>query len=205
MYAKHGAISFLPCRRRAPQRCVERVGRDERVGLPEPIGAVAGPAVVRRLLYHRRAHGIEFDVAHAFQQVGLGLDQGGLVPAIPQCAGAPVGGVDVLHIAPSEGNDQLGDRLGFLRGEQQMHMIGHQRVGVKHTPALLQRFSQPMQVSVVVFLCKKAGLAVVAALHDVQRHVVEVGARAARHGARLAEKASLAPLTPFNSMGAWPL
>jgi hypothetical protein len=67
-----------------------------------------------------------------------------------------------------------------------MYVVGHQRVGMEHTVGLPQRFAEPMQVSVLVLLSVKAGLALVASLHDVQRHVVEMSAWAAGHGVRLA-------------------
>ncbi len=69
-----------------------------RVGLPQRIMAIARPAVVSRVIDHGSAHGVELDVALASNQVGFGLDQRGFVAAVPQGAGAAVGGVDVLHI-----------------------------------------------------------------------------------------------------------
>jgi len=63
-----------------------------------------------------------------------------------------------------------------------MHMVGHQRTGIGCTTVFLQSCAQSIQVCVVILLCEKAGFAVVAALHDVLRHVVEMGARAAGLG-----------------------
>ena len=50
---------------------------------------------------------------------------------------------------------------------------------------LAQRFVQPVQVGVVVLFGEEAGLAVVAALHDVQRDCVYEDAGAAGHGRTL--------------------
>jgi hypothetical protein len=52
---------------------------------------------------------------------------------------------------------------------------------------LVQRFVQPVQVGVVVLFGEVAGLAVVAALHDVQRDCVYVYAGAAGHGRNMAK------------------
>jgi hypothetical protein len=51
-----------------------------------------------------------------------------------------------------------------------------------------QRLAEPVAVSLVVFLGKKASRAVVAALDDVVRVVGNVQARASWHALRLAEK-----------------
>jgi hypothetical protein len=45
----------------------------------------------------------------------------------------------------------------------------------------VQRFAQPVQVGVIVLFGKEAGLAVVTALHDVQRDSINVDAGAAGH------------------------
>ena len=45
------------------------------VGLPEPVRAVAAPAVVRRVFDHAGANRVEFAVAHAREQVGFDLDE----------------------------------------------------------------------------------------------------------------------------------
>ena len=61
---------------------------------------------------------------------------------------------------------------------------------------LAQRFVQPVQVGVVVLFGEEAGLAVVAALHDVQRDCVYVCAGGGGAWAKMAGS-SLA-LTHFN-------
>jgi hypothetical protein len=60
-----------------------------------------------------------------------------------------------------------------------MGMVGHQRVGMQGATLLYQGLAEPVQVSMVVLFRKEAGLAVMAALHDVQRDAVQVDARAA--------------------------
>ena len=83
-----------------------------------------------------------------------------------------MGAVDVLHIAPSQRHDELWYVCCFFGGEQQVHVIVHQRIGMKLTFVNLQRFTQPVQVANVVFLAKEAWLTVVPALHDVERDTI---------------------------------
>jgi hypothetical protein len=56
---------------------------EDGTGLCQCIAAIAGPAIVGWVVHHGGAHGIEFDVALAGKQVGFGLDEGGLIAAIP--------------------------------------------------------------------------------------------------------------------------
>jgi hypothetical protein len=81
-----------------------------------------------------------------------------------------------------------------------MHVVGHQRVGVQPCLLPLERLAKPVQVGVVVLLCEEAGLAVVAALHDVQRHSVDMAARAARHGETLGLPGQKVEPGPFNPL-----
>jgi hypothetical protein len=74
--------------------------REDRVGLAQRIGAVAGPRVVGRVRYPIGACRIKLDVALAQPQIGRGLDRRGLVAAVPQGSGAPVDSIDVLSGVP---------------------------------------------------------------------------------------------------------
>ncbi len=71
-------------------------------GLSQSVPAIARPAVLARIGNHVGAHGIEFDVALAGEQVVLGLDQTGLVAAFPDAAAAAVAVIDVLGVAAAE-------------------------------------------------------------------------------------------------------
>ena len=62
---------------------VERMRPEQRVRLAQGVGAVAGPAVMRRIGHQAGAHRVQLDVALAEQQVGLGLHQG---PTECRCA-----------------------------------------------------------------------------------------------------------------------
>lgn len=116
------------------------------------------------------------------EQVRFGLDQRGLVAAVPQGAAAAVGGVDVLHVAPAQGDDEPRDALGALGRDKQMDVVRHEGVGMKRAPLLLQGFAQPVEVGLVVLFSEEAGFAVMPALHDVQGYSAEVDAGASGQG-----------------------
>ena len=73
-------------------------------------------------------------------------------------------------------------------------LVGHEHVGMQGTSLLVQGFAQPVKIGVVVFFRKEAWLAVVSALHNVQRHAIEVNPGASSHDPTIAEKPNLAPL-----------
>ncbi len=55
-------------------------------------------------------------------------------------------------------------------------MVGHQHVGVQGAAAFFKGFAQPVTVAQVVLLGDEAGIAVMAALDNVQRYTGEVNA-----------------------------
>jgi len=142
---------------------------DTRVGLAEAVVPVTAPAVLAGVLHHASANGVEFDVTHAGEQVGLGLDQAGFVAAFPQTASAFVAAVDVLHVAPSDCLHEFGCAGLGLGRDQQVNVVGHEYVGVNNTVPIGSRFLQPVEVAVVVLLGKKTGLSVDAALNNMLR------------------------------------
>ena len=68
---------------------------------------------------------------------------------------------------------------------------------MKFASLLLQGFAQPVEVSLVVFLAKKAGFAVVSALNDVQGYAMKVNSGAAGHKRTLAEIFEPGPFDPL--------
>jgi hypothetical protein len=105
----------------------------------------------------------------AQQQVGFGLDQRGLVAAVPEGAGPPIDVVDVLHVPAADRDRHLPHALGLFRRQQQMDMVGHQHAGVQPAALAHQCLVQPTEVGTPVVVVEEARRAVVAALHDVQR------------------------------------
>src|SRR5690606_18964885 len=122
------AVGGSACRVVGAERAVTRVGLDQRVGRAARVGGVARPRVIRRIGHHPGAHRVELDVPVAPQQVVVAVDQAGLVAAFPQGAGAAVAVVDVADVAPAEGLHEARQRRGLLRGQQQVHVVGHQHV-----------------------------------------------------------------------------
>jgi hypothetical protein len=68
------------------------------------------------------------------------------------------------------------------RGDQQVNMVRHQRVGMDGATIALRAFLQAMPIRKIVFVGEEGGLAVVAALHHVVRHASGGYSCAARHG-----------------------
>lgn len=66
---------------------IKGVRREERILLPEGVGATAGPRIRSRVGYHARTHGVEPDVAPAREKVSLGLHERRCVPAVPERSG----------------------------------------------------------------------------------------------------------------------
>ena len=66
-------------------------------------------------------------------------------------------------------------------------MVSHEHVSMQLTVVVLQRFLQPIQITLVVFIAQEAGLAVVASLDDVKRNAIEWDARATGHAVLIAQ------------------
>lgn len=56
---------------------------DAWVSLTQSVMPVAAPAVLTGVLHHHGMDGVEFDVAHAGEQIGLGLNHAGFVASFP--------------------------------------------------------------------------------------------------------------------------
>ena len=173
------------------ERQVVQVWGGQRIGLAKCQCTVAGPAVVARVGDHRGAQRIEFDVAVAVHQVVAITDQAGLVAALPQRARAVVGDVDIADIAPPEGLHGTGDRAGALWHEQQVHMVGHQRVGMDHAALAPCHVAQFAAIAEVVGVGEETGLAVVAALDDVLRNTGKIDAQWTGHGDGLRDESRI--------------
>ena len=71
--------------------------------------------------------------------------------------------------------------FGIGRGDQQMHVIGHQHIGMDSAIVSPGRFGEPVAIEGVIFVRKENGFAVVAALDDVQRLIAQKIASEPRH------------------------
>jgi len=92
-------------------------------------------------------------------------------PILPQMAAAFVRAVHVLRVQPVRPTHRAGQARSVAGHQQQVHMIGHQAVGINFYTQCLLEFSQVREVALEVrWLCEN-DLPVVAALHDVMRVV----------------------------------
>lgn len=80
--------------------------RDSGVVFAECIAVMTGPTVVARSVHHAGAHGIEFDVAVAGEQVGAAVDQCGFEASFPERAGALVSSVECADVSAADGLHQ---------------------------------------------------------------------------------------------------
>lgn len=69
-----------------------------------------------------------------------------------------------------------------------MDVVSHQRIGMNGAAVSASRLVQPMEITEIVFIGKKARLAVDAALNNVQRVASEQNAGAAGHDFDLVQK-----------------
>jgi hypothetical protein len=60
-------------------------------------------------------------------------------------------------------------------------MVGHQHIGMDGRAAIASRFFEPVEIALVVLVGEEAGLAIDAALNDVQRVIGKRNAWAAWH------------------------
>jgi len=65
--------------------------------------------------------------------------------------------------------------------DQQVGVVGHEYVGMQGASLLVQCFSQPVEIGMVVFFAKETGFPVMSALHDVQGYAIKVNPRTAGH------------------------
>lgn len=114
--------------------------------------------------------------------------------AVPEGASPLVGTVDVLRIAPPQRHYQLGHRSRLARRQQQVHMIGHEHIGMQRTASFTQRLAKPVEIGFVIVFAEEAGLAIMAALHDVQRHTIQMNTCSTGHAQIVAEEYSTWPL-----------
>ena len=171
MLTKKFAIGLLAGVWGVSQCLIERVGCYEWTGFTEGIGAVTGPTVLLGNFDHGGANRIELDVALAGEQIGFLLHNAGPVAAFPEGAAALINPVHILDIPLPQAFHEHACAGGLGGSEQQVYMVGHEHIGMDDAIAHVAVFLEPFQITTIVFVGKKAGLAIVAALDDMQRDV----------------------------------
>ena len=152
------------------ERPIEKMIGDQRIGLTPGMVTIAGPGVLLRGGHHVGGDRVEFDIPVTGQQIGVGIDQAGLVSAFPQGAATAVGLVDIGNVQPADVLQDLGDApICMLLGQQQVDVIGHQAIGMEFDVITAAALPQNLKVILVVVIGEETGIAVVAALDHVRR------------------------------------
>jgi hypothetical protein len=76
-----------------------------------------------------------------------------------------------LDVALAQSFHQGARRFGAFGCNQQVHVVGHQHIGMNAAACLVGVPGQSVQVVAVIFVGEEAGLPVIAALDDVERDV----------------------------------
>lgn len=100
---------------------------------------------------------------------------------LPQRAAAAIGAVDVLNVSLPKSFHEPTAAIGALGRQQQMHVVGHEAMGVDGAPSCARVCMQVMQVVPVIIRCKKASTPVVAPLDQMGGNASKRDARAAGH------------------------
>lgn len=72
-------------------------------------------------------------------------------------------------------------------------MMGHEHVGMQRTAGFTKRLAKLVEISAIVVFTK-TGFAVMAALHDMQRYVIQMNACSTKREPIVAEEYSTWPL-----------
>jgi hypothetical protein len=95
-------------------------------GWPSALAPKLDPVAGRR--NHRRTHRVELDIALAGRKIPIGFDRRRPETSLEQSAGAPVGTIDLLHVALPQSLHDRRNALIVHRCQQQLQMVGHQHV-----------------------------------------------------------------------------
>ena len=134
------------------------------------------------MLYHIRPYRVELDVTHQCQQVAFAIHDRRPVASLPQGTAAAVGSIEILHVTPTHGLEDLADAVVELGCGQKMEMVGHPDIGVDCQTVLVCRFDQDVAEELKVGFGGKDHLSVVAPLDNVLRLTGNHVSREAGHG-----------------------
>jgi len=154
---------------------------DQRVVLSERVAAVARPRPVARVAGEPGAHRVLFDVAHAREQVAAHMNWRGVVALLPDGILVRVLVLQVARIPHRDGRHETCRAVFADRGQQQMHVVAHQRIGVYRAMLLLRTLTQGAQVRSAILRAGEARATREPLLDDVQRGVRFLRAGKARH------------------------
>lgn len=124
---------------------------------------------------------IELDISAAREQVVLGFGKARAEASFPQRTAAPVSPVHVLGITLPQVLHRQRAAVDPARREQQVHVTGHETMGVHRAFELDRQLAQVSKVKRTIPIAIEAGAAVVSALNDMHRHLGRGNARTTRH------------------------
>jgi hypothetical protein len=107
--------------------------RDERIEPAVGVVSMTRPWIVLGSLDDARTDRVELDVSTAGEQVSIGADHHGAIPAFPKCAASPPANVDGSHESPPNRLHHSGRSAFILRRDQEVDVIGHQDIRMKGT------------------------------------------------------------------------
>lgn len=89
--------------------------------------------------------------------------------------------IELADITPSELLHEAGDGAHVGRRHQEMHVVVHQHIGVKHAPRRRQRLLEEFEISPTIEFVEKTREAVVSALHNMLRNTGKIESGLASH------------------------
>ena len=174
-------VGITPCFLILAERQIQGMRGNVEVLAAAGIDLITGPAIVARGPDHARAHRIEFDIAHAGEQVVITGDQASFVPSFPKSAAFCISMVHICDVMTADKLNQSADGFSVRRGDQQVDMIGHQNIGMNGAIMLLDAFVKPVQVGGIILVAKERGLTTIATLDDVSGDARQIEARLSWH------------------------
>ena len=147
---------------------------DQPVGHALGMAMPTGPAVLGRMRYHPGPHRVQFDISAAGQQILLAIHGRRLEAAFPQGAAAPIGVVEMPHIAPADRLHPLAEAVRRRGRGQDVDVVGHQHIGMNGAAGFLRRIAQAVEIKAVIRVGRKCDAPIIAALNQVVRQVRDV-------------------------------
>lgn len=175
------AVSVGALARRSAQGEEHRMEREKRVGCRAEMDMHARPAIGLRRLDHGRANRVELDVSDYREQIGIAVHETGLEPPLPEGPRTAMPGIECLNMRLPRRPHGLRYGASSPGGQQQVHMVVHQHVGMNRH--ILGTTGIPEEAAVVmpILIVKEDGAATDAALGDMERNPGEFQSRLTRH------------------------
>jgi hypothetical protein len=142
---------------------------------------MAGPRVVAGIGDDPGADGVQLDVAVAGEHICLAAGDARPEPALPRRSGPPMEIVDPPDMAAAEAIHQPRGPLGAGRRQQEVDVVGHEDLGVERAADIGGDLREIVEIGAPVGIFEEAGLAIDAALHEMDRHAGKHETRPARH------------------------